>query len=73
MEIPKNDPLSNDPRYNFYATPTIEEIIEQQGKKPITDLSVLRGDFWPDDEPIEDFLSALHDWRGHNRQKDKAA
>lgn len=31
MEIPKNDPLSNDPRYNFYATPTIKEIIEQQG------------------------------------------
>jgi hypothetical protein len=23
------------------------------------------GNFWPEDESIDDFLAALHDWRGH--------
>jgi hypothetical protein len=30
------------------------------------------GDFWPEDEPIEEFLAALREWRGHNRA-DRAA
>jgi hypothetical protein len=28
----------------------------------------LLGDFWPEEEPIEDFLKALHEWRGHDRR-----
>jgi hypothetical protein len=58
---------ANDPRYNFDADPSLDEIIAQQGKGPVTDLSVLHGDFWPEEESIEDFLAALHEWRGHNR------
>jgi hypothetical protein len=58
----------NDPRFDFEANPTLDELIAQQGKSPVTDLSELHGDFWPDDEPIEDFLTALHDWRGHKRE-----
>ena len=52
---------SNDPRYNFDADPSLDEIIAQQGKGPITDISVLHGDFWPEEESIEDFLAALHE------------
>jgi hypothetical protein len=63
---------SNDPRYNFDARPTIEELIAQQGKCPIRDPRILMGDFWPEDEPIEEFLAALHEWRGHNKS-DRAA
>ncbi|MBL8293460.1 MAG: hypothetical protein JNN08_16550 [Bryobacterales bacterium] len=63
---------SNDPRNNFYASPTVDELIAQQGKGPISDPTVLLGDFWPEDEPVEEFLSALHEWRGHNRT-DRAA
>jgi len=58
---------SNDPRYNFDADPSLDEIIAQQGKGPITDLSMLHGDFWPEEESIEEFLAALHEWRGHKR------
>lgn len=58
----------NDPRFNFDANPALDELIAQQGKSPVTDLSELHGHFWPDDEPIEDFLTALHDWRGHRRE-----
>lgn len=58
---------SNDPRHKFEASPTLDELIAQQGKGPITDVHVLHGDFWPEDEPIEDFLAALHEWRGHGK------
>jgi len=51
----------------FYASPTVDELIAQQGKGPIPDPSILLGDFWPENEPIEEFLTALHEWRGHNR------
>jgi len=57
---------SNDPR-NFYANPSVEQIIAQQGKVPIADPTILLGDVWPEDEPVERFLAVLHEWRGHNR------
>jgi hypothetical protein len=63
---------SKDSEHNFYASPTAEELIAQQGKGPITDPTVLLGDFWPEDEPVERFLAALREWRGHNRT-DRAA
>jgi hypothetical protein len=56
-----------DPRYNFDANPTLDELIAQQGKGPVTDVRVLYGNFWPQDEPTEDFLAALHEWRGHKK------
>jgi hypothetical protein len=63
---------SNDPRQNFYANPTVDELIAQQGKEPIRDPRILLGDFWPEDEPIEEFLAALRQWRGHDKS-DRAA
>jgi hypothetical protein len=27
----------------------------------------LHGDFWPEEESIEDFLDTLYEWRGHKR------
>jgi hypothetical protein len=56
----------NDPRYNFDADPKLDDLIAQQGKRPVADISALQGDFWPEDEPIEDFLAALHQWRSHD-------
>jgi hypothetical protein len=62
---------SNDPRYNFYANATPDELA-QPGKGPISDPRILLGHVWPESEPIEEFLAALHEWRGHNRA-DRAA
>jgi hypothetical protein len=56
---------ANDPRFNFEANPTLDELIAQQGKGPVVDTQILHGDFWPENEPIEDFLVALRAWRGH--------
>jgi hypothetical protein len=47
--------------------PSVEQLMAEQGTGPITDIASLRGDFWPEEESIEDFLAALHEWRGHNR------
>jgi hypothetical protein len=61
-----NEP-SSDPRYNFDAHPSLEDLIVQQGKGPVMDVRILHGNFWPEDETIENFLAALHEWRGHQR------
>jgi hypothetical protein len=66
------DGKTDDPRYNFDASPSLDELIAQQEKNPIDDVRILHGDFWPEDESIEEFLTALHEWRGHGRS-DRAA
>ena len=67
----QRDPAPVDPpvsiRYSATGHPSIEELMDQQGTAPITDVSALHGDFWPEEESVEDFLAALHDWRGHQR------
>jgi hypothetical protein len=37
----------------------VQALARQQGVEPIQDPDVLRGDFWPEDESIDDFLQAL--------------
>jgi hypothetical protein len=39
----------------------------QQGTGPSTDISVLHGDFWPEEENVEDFIATYREWRGHKR------
>jgi hypothetical protein len=46
---------SLDPRYNFDANPTLDELIAQQGKVPVADVHVLQGGFWPEDDPLRIF------------------
>ena len=37
----------------------VQTLARQQGVEPIQDPDVLRGDFWPEDESIDDFLRGL--------------
>jgi hypothetical protein len=52
--------------------PSFEQLMAEQGTGPITDVSVLHGDFWPEAESIEEFLATLHEWRGHKRTEPAA-
>ena len=52
---------------DFWQTKTVEELAVEQGVKPIENPDELLGDFWPEEERVEDFLAALHEWRGHKR------
>ena len=59
-------------RYARAGHPSIEELVAEQGTRFRADPVELLGDFWPEEESIDDFLSALHEWRGHDRS-DRAA
>jgi phage protein U len=54
-------------QYSAAGHPSVEQLVAEQGTGPITDVSVLHGDFWPEEESIEEFLETLHEWRGHAR------
>lgn len=42
----------------------LRSLIEEQGIKPITpDQLHAMGDFWPEDESIDDFIAAVREWR----------
>jgi hypothetical protein len=59
-------------RYTRAGHPSIQELVAEQGTEFRANPAELLGDFWPEEESIEDFLRALHEWRGHDRS-DRAA
>jgi hypothetical protein len=59
-------------KYVSAGHPSIEELKQVQGTIPTSDPRELLGDFWPDEENIDDFLAALREWRGHTKT-DRAA
>jgi hypothetical protein len=54
-------------KYARRGHPTMEELITAQGLTFPRDPRDLLGKFWPEDESIDDFLSALREWRGHTK------
>ncbi|MGB7761471.1 MAG: hypothetical protein WBL61_16695 [Bryobacteraceae bacterium] len=62
---PADSPASA--RYTATGHPPVGQLMAEQGTGPIADVSVLHGDFWPEEESIECFLETLHEWRGHKR------
>lgn len=69
-ELNRQRPGSDEKRsgsvqYSAAGHPSVEQLVAEQGTGPITDVSLLHGDFWPEEESIEEFLEALHEWRGH--------
>lgn len=50
---------------SFWNSMDIQSLAEQQNVQPVTDLSALLGG-WPDDEPLDDFLAAVREWRQAN-------
>jgi hypothetical protein len=52
-------------KYTREGHPAIDELAAEQGVVFPRDPRELLGDFWPAEESIDDFLSALREWRGH--------
>ena len=68
-------PLEDRPepvRYTPTGHPSVEQLMASQGTGPITDVTRLHGDFWPQEESIEEFLKTLREWRGHKRTEPAA-
>jgi len=59
-------------KYVREGHPTIEELLAAQKLVFPRDPHDLIGDFWPEEESIDDFPAAMRDWRGH-AQTDPAA
>ncbi len=57
--------LSNN---TFWQGATISELAEAQGVKPIQTLDDLWGDFWPEDESIDDFITLIQQWRHEDQE-----
>jgi hypothetical protein len=51
------------PTLNFWAGANVAELAEAQGVGAIQDLDDLKGDFWSEDEPVDDFIRTVHEWR----------
>ena len=45
--------------------PRIDELVAEQRVVFPRDPRELLGDFWPEDESIDEFLKTLREWRGH--------
>ena len=52
-------------KYVRQGHPTAEELVQAQGLTFPRDPRELVGDFWPEEESIDDFLDVLREWRGH--------
>src|SRR4051812_23321791 len=42
---------------------TLKALAVQQGIQPVASLEDLVGDFWPEDETIDDFIEVVRQWR----------
>ena len=59
-------------KYMHEGHPTIDELIAEQQIVFPRDPEDLLGETWPEDQPTDDFLRELREWRGH-RNTDPAA
>ena len=51
--------------HEFMTQPrrTLHELAAEQGVRPVERFEDLLGDFWPEDESVDDFLDAVRRWR----------
>lgn len=48
---------------NEITIPDLDALAKAQGVAPIGDIDELLADFWPEDESVEDFMTAVRRWR----------
>lgn len=51
------------------ARAALLELARQQGVRPVTDLTLLRGDFWPKSESIDDLIQTVRAWRDESEAR----
>lgn len=54
-------------RFARQGHPSVEELIAAQRLTFPRDPHDLLGNFWPEDETLDDFLALLREWRGHTK------
>ena len=59
--------LGQNEKEDIWQGRTIQELAERQGVRPVQDLDSLLADFWPPEESVDEFLTAIREWRGDER------
>lgn len=57
-KVKREEPLSSPG-----ARPELEALALEQGVEPVADFDDLLGDFWLEDEGVDEFVAALREWR----------
>jgi len=47
----------------FWQPHTIEDILQMRQTQPVRDISMLRADFWPKHETVDDFIDYIYQQR----------
>jgi hypothetical protein len=47
----------------FWQSPSLEQLVAEQGVTPVQDIDELVGEFWPDDEDPDEFITWLREQR----------
>jgi hypothetical protein len=50
------------PSSDFWQGDDVHTLAKHQCVQPITDFDALLGG-WPEDEPVDDFIAAIREWR----------
>jgi hypothetical protein len=59
----RNPRAADEPVTPELARKEIEQIAAEQNVRPIDDLDMLRADFWPKDENVDDFVRSVRERR----------
>ncbi len=63
--------LYRDGRESLFERQTdLKTLAAEQGVQPTFDLTRLRGDFWPEDEEVDEFIAQVRRWRTAESKKD---
>jgi hypothetical protein len=52
---------------NFKQKKTINQLVKNQQKKPVSNLTELMVDFWPENEAVDDFIEYTYQQRQEDR------
>lgn len=55
------------PAAAFWAPASAAELSARQDVRPVSKLEDLAGDFWPEDESVDDFRQAVRLWRADDQ------
>jgi hypothetical protein len=47
---------------------SVEQLVAEQGTRPL-EFEEMLGDFWPEEESVDDFLAAWRTWRSEGEQR----
>ena len=59
----RNPTAVDEPITPELAREELERLAAEQNVKPVTDLDMLRADFWPKDESVDDFVRSVRERR----------